>query len=78
MCSPSTPTFEPWVTGVSGTGMVSASSARRYTDRAARRADERNIDAHEGFVHCGSDLVLVRTVLEGTDLNFVNAIVEVD
>ena len=69
--------FRTCVTKVSGTGMVSASSARRYTDRAAPRLDERNIHANEGFAHCGADLVLVRTVLEGADLNFVNAIADV-
>ena len=69
--------FRTCVTKRSGDRRVSASSARRRADRAARRADERNLHANEGLDHCGVDLVLVRTVLEGTDLHVVHAIAQV-
>ena len=69
--------FRTRVTKRSGAGRVPASSARRRADRTARRADERNLHANEGLDHCGVDLVLVRTVLEGTDLHVIHAIAQV-
>ena len=63
--------------GRSCSGCVSAASARRHADRTTRRANERDIHAKDGFDHCGVDLVSVRTVLEGTELNVVNAITQV-
>ena len=69
--------FRTRVTKRSGAGRVPASSARRRADRAARRADERNLHANEGLDHCGVNLVLVRTVLEGTDLHVIHAIAQV-
>ena len=66
--------FQTCATGRSGTGRV---SARRHADGVARCADELDVHVKEEFDRCDADHVPVRTVLEGTDLNFVNATAEV-
>ena len=65
------------ITHRSGTRKVSASRARRKADGAARRARVRRLPANEGLDHSGVELVLVRNILEGADLDVVHAAAQV-
>ena len=58
--------------------MVSFKLAVSPSFEPVSHGKERHIHANEGFFDlCGVDLVLIRTVLEGTDLGVVHAIAQV-